>query len=78
LVIATDVSGQLTGPVIKGQGLHDPENGTGRQTRFPETSVTNYKSKLRNVPEERRSNLGLNGSLKTRVLTSQEFEIMCI
>jgi hypothetical protein len=32
----------------------------------PETSVQNYQSTLRNIPEERRSNLHRGGSLKSR------------
>jgi len=31
----------------------------------PETSVTNYQSKLRNIPEERISHLHCGGSLKS-------------
>jgi hypothetical protein len=33
---------------------------------FPETSVQNYHSTLRNIPEERRSNLHRGGSLISR------------
>jgi len=33
----------------------------------PETSTTNYHSRLRNIPEERRSHLHLGGSLNSRI-----------
>ena len=33
----------------------------------PETSVRNYRSTLRNIPEERRSHLHRGGSLKSRM-----------
>ena len=39
---------------------------------YPETSVQNYHSTLRNIPEERRSHLHRGGSLKSR-----RFEDVC-
>jgi len=38
------------------------------QTGCPETSVSNYQSTLSNIPEERRSHLHRDGSLKSRIL----------
>jgi hypothetical protein len=35
--------------------------------RCPETSVNNYHSTLRNIPEERRSQVHRGGSLKSRL-----------
>jgi len=35
---------------------------------FPETSVTNYQSTLRNIPEERRSHLHRGGSRKSHTV----------
>jgi len=43
--LATDVSVQYMSPIFSGRA----ENGTNI---VPETSVTNYKFTLRNVPEE--------------------------
>jgi hypothetical protein len=40
---------------------------------YPETSVTNYHSTLRNIPEERRSHLHRGGSLK-----SQYSRLVCV
>jgi hypothetical protein len=37
-----------------------------RSTDCAETSVTNYQSTLRNIPEERRPHLHRGGSLKSR------------
>jgi hypothetical protein len=45
-LLVIDVSGQSNGPVFKGQGVE-------------ETSLTNYRSTFRNIPEER------SGSLKS-------------
>jgi hypothetical protein len=39
----------------------------GGADRFPETSVRNYHFTLRNIPEERRSHLHRNGSLKSLI-----------
>jgi hypothetical protein len=39
---------------------------------FPETSLKNYHSTLRNIPEERRYHLQGDGSLKSRL------EISCL
>ena len=41
-----------------------------RPTRCPETSVQNYHSTLRNIPEEFRSHLHRGGSLRSRRSTS--------
>jgi uncharacterized protein YukE len=51
LVIA-DVSGQPICPTFEGQAVMTFEDGTDR---FRETSVTNYQSTLRHIPEEHRS-----------------------
>ena len=42
--LITEVSGQHIGPIFKGQAVY-------------ETLVTNYKSTLHNIPEERRSHV---------------------
>ena len=42
---------------VLGQPIDPKFNG------FPETSATNYQSRLRNIPEERRSHLHRSGSL---------------
>jgi len=34
----------------------------------PETSITNYQSTLRNIPEERKSDLRCGGSLNSRLI----------
>jgi hypothetical protein len=47
----TDVSTQPVGSMFEGQEVR-VRHGTDRLSR---TSVTDYESKLRNVPEERRS-----------------------
>jgi hypothetical protein len=47
-LLVTDVSGQPLGPIFK----HNLENETDN---LPETSVTEYQSTLRNIPEERKS-----------------------
>jgi hypothetical protein len=54
LVIA-DVSGQSIGSIFKGQAVIILEDGADR---FRETSVINYQSTLRNIPEEQRPQLG--------------------
>jgi len=54
LVIA-DVSGQSIGPIFKGQAVIALEDGADR---FRETSVINYQSTMRNIPEEQRPQLG--------------------
>ena len=46
------------------------------QREFPETSVRNYQYTLRNIPEEHRFNLLLDGSLKSREVMST-FRICC-
>ena len=48
-LVVTDVSGQHTGPIFKGQAVL--ECGTGRLSR----NVRNYQYTLRNNGEERRS-----------------------
>jgi hypothetical protein len=47
-------------------GLLGPEDGTNRLS----WNVGNYQSALRNIPEERRSDLFAGGSQKLRVLSS--------
>ena len=56
VVIFTDVSGQPIGPIFKDQEIQEEkkdfltlEDGND----CPETSVKNYHSTLRNIPEER-------------------------
>jgi hypothetical protein len=56
--LVTDVSGQVIGPINKVQGTARLLK-TG-QIDCPETSVTNYQSMLRNIPEERISRNVLN------------------
>ena len=62
-LVVTDVSGQLIGPVFKGQVVWTawPMNAwpfNMGPISCPETSVTIYQSPLRNVPKERRSQAG--------------------
>jgi hypothetical protein len=52
-VVFTDVSGQLIGDIFTGP-IH-----------CSETSVNNYHTTLRNIPEERRSHQHRGGSLKS-------------
>ena len=52
----TDVSGQPTGHTFKGQAAQECR---------PETSITNYQSKLCKIPEVRRSHLHQGGNLKS-------------
>jgi hypothetical protein len=52
----TDVSGQRIGPIFKGQ---ESENGT---EMYPETSVNNYHTTPRNIPEQCRSGHTLSSS----------------
>jgi hypothetical protein len=54
--VVTAVSGQPIGPIYKG----------------PETSVTEYKSTLRNIPEERKCN-----AYPVRHIGSLDLEIYC-
>jgi hypothetical protein len=65
----SDVSGQSVGPIFKGQEVFLDflilEDGTDKTSwplkmvpiGCPETSVHNYHSTLRNIPEERRSQM---------------------
>jgi hypothetical protein len=46
--LVTQVSGQAIGPIFKDQDLPLKMGPIG----FPETSVNNYQSTLRNIPEE--------------------------
>jgi hypothetical protein len=48
----TYILGQPINPIIKGQA---PSPLKMEPTDCPETSVTNYQSALRNIPEEHRS-----------------------
>lgn len=45
---------------------------------LPETSVQNYQSTLRSVPEERRSHLHSGGSLKSRMLDTAVVGQCCV
>ena len=47
-------------------GFYAPQNGSLLSTFCPETSIINYKSTLRKIPEERRSHLHRGGSLESR------------
>jgi hypothetical protein len=69
LVIA-DVSGQSIGPTFKGQAVMTLEDGTDR---FRRTSVTNYQSTLRNIPEEQRPQFGDQLNSKRFLITSFKF-----
>jgi len=55
--LVTDVSGQPTGPIFKGQAYREDWQLKMGRIACTETSVTNYKSMLRNIPEERRVRL---------------------
>jgi hypothetical protein len=44
-------------------------------TGGPDTSVWNYHSKLRKIPEERRSYLHRGGSLKSRILGDTSLDL---
>jgi hypothetical protein len=50
--LLADVSEQPIGPIFNGQTVLKMG-----QIGCPETSVTNYQSTLRNIPEERRTHL---------------------
>jgi hypothetical protein len=56
--LVTEVSGQRIGPVFKGQAVGLYLSWIAWPLKMgpigcPETSVTNYQSDLRNIPEER-------------------------
>jgi len=51
-VVLTDVSGQPISPILKSQAVRG-------------TSVTNYRSTLRNIPQDWRCHLKRSGSLKS-------------
>jgi len=55
--------------MFKGQVFQRPRG-------CPETSATYYSSELRKIPEERRSRLHREGSLKSRYL--QNYEKFCL
>jgi hypothetical protein len=62
-LLVTDVSGQHIGPVFfTGQASTLKMEPLG----CPETSVTNYRCTLRNVPQEGKSRLHLSGSVRSR------------
>ena len=62
-LVVTDFSVQHIIPKFKGQAWPFKMVLLG----CPETSVFNYQSKLRNVPEERRSYLNRGHILKSRI-----------
>jgi hypothetical protein len=68
-LIVTDFSIQPIGPIFKGQAFQEKSSTVWPLKMGPigclETSVTNYQSTLRNVPEERSSRVHLGGSLKS-------------
>jgi hypothetical protein len=51
--LVTDVATQPVGPMFEGQAVQVRVGLIG----LLETSITDYESKLRNVPEERRSHI---------------------
>jgi len=56
--LVTDVSGPPLGSFFKGQAVGHSWNARLLNIGLiglPETTVTNYQSKLRNIPEQRRS-----------------------
>jgi hypothetical protein len=68
----TDVSGQPTGPIFKCQAAQGHSSWTAGSLSmvlrvYTGTSVTNYQSTLRNIPEERKSKLHRTGRLKSRL-----------
>jgi len=65
ILVVTDVSRQPIGRIFKGQA-HTWILKTEPRV-FLETSVTNYQSILRNIPEEGRYHLYRDGSLKSEI-----------
>ena len=63
-LVATDVSGQPIRPIFKGQSVHTARPLKMGRVGYTETSVTKYQFTPRNIPEERRSHLHREGSLK--------------
>jgi len=65
----TDVSAHYIGPIFKGWEIQE-ERWPLRMgpIRCPETSVGNYHSRLRNIPEERRSHLHRSETPKTFIV----------
>ena len=63
----TDVSGQPVGPIFKPRTVQGDCLTPDYETDRLSPNVGNYRqSELRNVPEERRSNLHCGGILKSR------------
>jgi len=69
MVVFTEVSGETFSTMFKGQVFQGPRG-------CPETSATYYNSELRKIPEEGRSHLHREGSLKS--LYSQNYEKFCL
>jgi len=65
-----DVSGQSIDPIFNGQAVMTLED---RTDRFRETSVINYQSTLRNIPEEHRPQLGDHLNSTRFLITSFKF-----
>jgi hypothetical protein len=67
-VIVTDVSGQTSGPIQRGQAVQ--EEFLNRSIRRTEPSITTYHSALRNIPEERFIKLSAYGNKIVYVYSS--------
>jgi hypothetical protein len=71
-LVVTVVSEQLIDPIFKGQAVQDDcvtvEDGTDRLSR----NFGNYQSRLRNIPEERRSHIALKLYLRSNFALKQK------
>ena len=65
LQLVTDVSGQPVGTIFKCEAVWPLKIGP---IGWPETSVTNCKSTMHNISEERRFRSRCGGSLKSRIV----------
>jgi hypothetical protein len=64
LVVGTDVSGRPIGLIFKSQVVQEEWVLKMGQICCPETSVNNYQSTLRNIPEEPRSYIDKAGCVR--------------